>query len=163
MHVDGKQHGYMASSYRSLPTYGRCNAGVDHTHIATNQKRSHNCRQRSRYGYRSNRKDSSYWSLGKCIKSSIDECGGDGKEKVGGLYERLVGGLTNCSLDAATVCRQFGIRLNYLPCLPANEHDVPGVRNCIGRCFITEHCYTEGLTWPTHVRLGRVQDQQLLL
>jgi len=38
MHVDRKQHvSCMTISYRSLPTDGRSNAGVDHTHIATRE------------------------------------------------------------------------------------------------------------------------------
>jgi len=68
---------------------------------------------------------------------SIDECDDDGSAKVGGLEESVVGGPMNCSLDA-NVCRQFDRRLNYLPCLPANEHNVPRVRNGIGRYFITD-------------------------
>ena len=81
---------------------------------------------------------------------SIDECGDAGTENVGGLEERLVGGPVCCSLDA-NVWYKFGRKLNYLPCLPANEPAVPRVRNGIGRYFITRQCDIAGFTWPIHV------------
>jgi len=55
---------------------------------------------------------------------SIDVCGDDGSWKVGGPEERLAVSPMNCSLHA-NVGRRFSVRLNYLPCLPANEHTSP--------------------------------------
>jgi len=48
-----------------------------------------------------------------------------------------MGGPLHCSLDVV-VCRQFAIRLNYLPCLPANKNNVPRVRNGIGRYILSQ-------------------------
>ena len=81
---------------------------------------------------------------------SIDECGDDGTEKVGGLEERHVCGPVCCSLDA-NVSYKLDRELNYLPGLSANEHAVPRVRNGIGRYFITRQCDIAGFTWPTHI------------
>ena len=73
--------------------------------------------------------------------------------KVGGQKERLKGGPTNCSLHANTWRQSNSRRLNYLPCLPVNEYNVPGVRNGIGRYFIAGQCCAVGFfcTWTSHV------------
>jgi len=122
------------------------------------------------YGYQNNRNDASYWSRGKCIKSRSTNAVMTGSRgnlhEVGGPEQRLAGGAVYCLLDASvrvTSVRQR--RLNYLPCVPANEHLVPRVRKGTGRYFITEQSGTGICLYglPTYRYADKANCFQILL
>jgi len=75
-------------------------------------------------------------------------------ERVGGLEEKLAAAawrhLLLVGRERVTSVRQR--RLNYLSCVPPNEHIVPGVRKGVGRYFITGRSGT-GICLYSNIRM----------